>query len=69
MIATAIVLLALGLPFVALGVHLGRAPAAKAKRKVKQAASTGPSPTSFIIGGGLLTLVGAALLAAKLASS
>ncbi len=68
MIATAIVLLALGLPFVALGVHLGRAPAERAKKKAKKAgAGAGPSPKSFIIGGGLLTLIGAALLAAKLA--
>lgn len=69
MIATAIVLLALGLPFVALGVHLGRASTAeKAKKKARKAgAGAGPSPTSFIVGGGLLTLIGAALLAAKLA--
>lgn len=68
MIATAIVLLALGLPFVALGVHLGRSPADKAKKKAKKAANAGPSPTSFIIGGGLLSLLGAVLLAVKLAS-
>ena len=67
MLATAIVLLSLGLPFVALGVHLGRAPTDKAKKKAKKAGA-GPSPTSFIIGGGLLTLIGAALLAVRLTS-
>lgn len=68
MLATAIVLLALGLPCVALGLHLRRAPVDKAKKKAKQAVGPGPNPTSFIVGGGLLALAGAVLLAVKLAS-
>ncbi|MCW8139497.1 MAG: hypothetical protein KIT58_11415 [Planctomycetota bacterium] len=65
MLATAIVLLSLGLPFLALGIHLGRAPAEeKARRKAKKAAR-GPSPTSFVVGGGLLTLLGVALLVTR----
>jgi hypothetical protein len=64
MIGTAVLCLMFGLPSLAIGVHLRRSGAHEKRKVHKKGVKRPPSPTSFLVGGALLTLAGVALLAA-----
>lgn len=64
MIVSAILSLMFGLPSLAIGLYLRGQGAHEKRKEHKKGKKRPPNPTSFLVGGGLLTLAGVAMLVA-----